>query len=804
MTEVAHTGPAASAQPQASVVLPVAGMTCASCVSRVEKALMAVPGVRAAAANLATEKVTLSTDPGVDPAALVAAVRRAGYDVPVATSTLDIEGMTCASCVARVEKSLRRVPGVLEASVNLATERASVQALASVDVAALAEAVRRTGFGVRVAGAPPPRPAAGPGEGGRVLLAGLLTLPLVLPMLLHPLGIHWMPGAMWQLALATPVQLWLGARFYRAAWHALRGGTGNMDLLVALGTSAAYGLSLFELLRAQEAPGHLYFEASASVLTLVLLGKWLEGRAKRQTTAAIRALQALRPATARVRRDGRDVEVPVEQVVPGDQVAVRPGDRVPVDGEILEGRSHLDEALITGESLPVARGPGERVTAGSVNVDGVLLLRTVAVGGETTLARIVRLVESAQAAKAPVQRLVDRVSALFVPAVLAVALLTFAGWWWAAGDWQQALVTAVSVLVIACPCALGLATPTAIMVGTGVAARHGILVRDAEALELAHAASVVAFDKTGTLTMGQPELVALHAAEGCADDELLRLAAALQADSAHPLARATLALAARRGLNPGRAAEARALPGVGVEGQVDGRPLTLGSSQLLEQHGIDPGPLGPVAEALETAGHTLSWLLEQPLAGEPRLLGLLAFGDAVKPGAAAAVAGLRALGVRTVMLTGDNPGSARAVAGRLGIDEVHARVLPADKAAAVQALRKAGGTVAMVGDGINDAPALAAADIGIAMATGADVAMETAGITLMRGDPRLVPAAIGLSRRTLSTIRRGLFWAFAYNVVGIPLAALGMLDPVVAGAAMALSSVSVVLNALTLKRWRPA
>ncbi|HUP09484.1 MAG TPA: copper-translocating P-type ATPase, partial [Caldimonas sp.] len=634
----------------------------------------------------------------------------------------------------------------------------------------------------------------------------LLALPLLAPMALAPFGVHAALPPLVQLALATPVQFVLGARFYRSAWRALRARAGNMDLLVALGTSAAYGLSLWMLARdGARADTHLYFEASAAVIALVLLGKWLEARAKRQTTDAIRALQKLRPASARVRdASGAERDEPIEQVRVGDLVVVRPGERIAVDGTVREGVGDVDESLLTGESRPVPKAPGDAVIGGAINGEGVLVVSTTAIGAETTLARIVRLVESAQAAKAPVQRLVDRVSEVFVPVVLAIALVTFAGWLVAGRGWETALIDAVAVLVIACPCALGLATPTAIMAGTGVAARHGILVSDATALERAHAVTRVAFDKTGTLTEGRPGLEALHVPPGGDAREALRLAAALQRASTHPLARAVLAHASTLGVEPVLAQDARALPGRGVEGRVDGRRLVLASSRWLAEAALPPGPLGDAAAREARAGRTLAWLVERDDEAGAHVLALLAFGDAIKPGAAQAVRRLKAFGIEPVLLSGDHRAAAEAVARAVGIDDVRAEVLPADKADAVRTLRDGSRfVVAMVGDGINDAPALAAADVGIAMASGADVAMETAGITLMRGDPRLVPDALDVSRRTVATIRRGLFWAFVYNVVGIPLAAFGWLDPVFAGAAMALSSVSVVGNALTLRRWRP-
>lgn len=643
-------------------------------------------------------------------------------------------------------------------------------------------------------------------------MGAFFTAPLVLPMLLMPFGIEWQMPGIWQLLLATPVQFWLGARFYRAGWRAVKAYTGNMDLLVALGTSAAYGLSLYQLLNQWQGghsghgAAHFYFEASAAVITLVLLGKWLETRAKRQTADAIRALNALRPDKATVRRDGVDNEVALSAIRLGDLVVVRPGERVAVDGVVREGASHLDESMLTGESLPMEKHSGDHVTGGAINGDGLLLIETTAIGAETVLARIIRMVEHAQAAKAPIQRLVDQVSAVFVPVVLVLALLTLLGWGLIAGNWEQALLNAVAVLVIACPCALGLATPTAIMAGTGVAARYGILIKDAEALEIAHRIGVVAFDKTGTLTEGKPLLAAVHALDNDAD-RLLALAAALQRNSEHPLAHAVMTAAARKHLTPAAADDSKAVPGRGTQALIGNRLSYLGSARWMQELGATPDQheaLAGIAKTLEQQGRTISWLAQSEADGsQVALLGLLAFGDTLKTSALQAVNSLHALDVRTVMLSGDNHGAAAHVAQQLGLDDFRANILPADKAQAIGELRKDGALVAMVGDGINDAPALAAADVGIAMSTGTDVAMQAAGITLMRGDPSLVADAIDISRRTYGKIRQNLFWAFIYNIVGIPLAAFGLLNPMIAGAAMAISSVSVVSNALLLKRWKP-
>ena len=731
---------------------------------------------------------------------------------------LSIGGMTCASCSGRVERALRKVPGVQNATVNLATESARVQFAAPEggDAAAMDALLRRA---VRNAGYEPLTAAASaareedtsPWTGFAPVAIGLLlSAPLVLPMLGDLFGQHWMLPAWAQFLLATPVQFILGARFYKAGWAAAKALAGNMDLLVAIGTSAGWGLSMWLWMTAQ--PGHaphLYFEASAVVVTLVLLGKWLEARAKHQTTAAIRALHGLRPDVAHLIGKGGEVDVPVAEVMVGDRLVVRPGERFPVDGTLLEGDTQVDESMLTGEPLPVGKELGDALTGGSINGEGRVVLEVQAVGAETVLARIIRLVEDAQAAKAPIQRLVDQVANVFVPVVLLIALATLLGWLWAGVGAEVALIRAVAVLVIACPCALGLATPAAIMAGTGVAAKNGILIKDAQALELAHKVDTVAFDKTGTLTVGQPRLTAFHVEPGEDEAAVLAAVAAVQSGSEHPLARAVVQAAQERGLNLAAPNAVRAVPGRGTEGEVDARNYLVGSLRWMGELGVDLGALGVQAQQLQTEGATVSAVAERSAQGLV-VRALMAFGDEPKPGARDALAALKARGIRTVMISGDNRGAAEVMARRLGLDpdagEVRAEVLPGDKAAQVRALQHNDGgkphTVAMVGDGVNDAPALAAADVGMAMGNGTDVAMHAAGITLMRGDPKLVAAALDISHRTVLKIRQNLFWAFAYNVAGIPLAALGYLSPVVAGAAMALSSVSVVTNALLLKKWR--
>jgi len=730
--------------------------------------------------------------------------------------TLAIKGMTCASCANRVEKALLKVSGVLSAEVNLALETAQVAAVDNVTIKQLIDAVVAAGYQAQSLIAEQDRvehlaSADQQHQWWPSALAATFSLPLVIAMIAQWVGWQGQIPGWVQWLLATPVQFWLGWRFYQAGWHALKARAGNMDLLVAIGTSAAYGLSVYLLFIPSHsgAVHHLYFESSTIVITLVLFGKWLESRAKSQTTQAIRALNTLRPEFATVVVDGQTQQVSIAMVKVGDIVLVRPGERIAVDGNVQQGDSQVDESLITGESLPVAKKVGDKVTGGAMNGEGALYVETTAVGAETVLARIVRLVESAQAKKAPIQRLVDKVSAVFVPIVMVIALLTLLVWGLYNGNWEAAIINAVTVLVIACPCALGLATPTAIMVGTGVAAQHGILIKDAEALELAHAIKTVAFDKTGTLTEGHPKLLAMHSTAKGEDaqdnDQLLMLAASLQAGSEHPLAKAVTNAANAKGLSLQLAHGLQALAGKGLLGEVNGQKLYIGSSRLMNDLKVNLSKFKDDALLLEQAGHSVSWIAQARTLDNfaPKLLGFFAFGDTIKPTAQKAIADLSRADINTVLISGDNQGSAANVASQLGISQYYAQVLPDEKADIVVKLKQ-NGLVAMVGDGLNDAPALAAADVGVAMSSGTDVAMHTSGITLMRGDPALIAQAIDISKRTYQKIRQNLFWAFIYNVVGIPLAAMGILSPVLAGAAMALSSVSVISNALLLKFWRPS
>lgn len=788
--------------------LDVEGMTCAACVARLEKALSRVPGVRDVTVNLALERASLQVDTGATGfEALADAVNGAGFSVARESLTFAVQGMTCAACATRVEKALRRTPGVLEASVNLVRERASIDIVrGQVQSEDVVTALERAGYSASFD--PAEREAEtlldeqkAVRERRIVILAAALTTPLVLGMLFQVLGyedLHVMPA--FEVLIATPIQFVIGARFYRGAFNALRGGSANMDVLVVLGTTAAYGFSWYLLQTlGEDADGQLYFEASAVIITLVLLGKYLEDRAKRGTTRAIRALMELRPPTARVEKpDGTIVETGIGQVASGDFVVVRPGERIPVDGEVVDGSSDVDESLVTGESVPVAKTAGDPVTGGAINGAGLLKIRATTVGEDSTLARIVRLVENAQAGKAGVQRLVDRISAVFVPAVILIAVITFIAWITVSGDAEQSLIAAVSVLVIACPCALGLATPTAIMTGTGAAARAGILIKDVDALEQAHHIDTVIFDKTGTLTEGRPRVAQTFATQSD-DEHLLTIAASVQQGSEHPLARAITERAGEAGLTTLPLREFEAVPGFGARGVVDGNPICLGNAEFVAKHVAINETSRARARDWESEGTTVVFVAQAD-----RLLGLIGIDDPVRDTAPAAIEALRDIGVRATVLSGDSQAVVRRVADSVGIADAEGGVRPDEKARVVEEMTTGGRIVGMVGDGINDAPALASANVGFALGAGTDIAMETAGVTLMRSDPRMVAGAIAASRATFRKIKQNLFWAFAYNVVCIPLAALGYLSPTIAAAAMALSSVSVVGNSLLLRRWQPS
>ncbi len=722
------------------------------------------------------------------------------HEVPRQTALLAVTGMTCASCAARIEKQLNRLPGVT-ATVNLATERAHVTFTPGlVELDGLIRQVEKAGYGAQQIVAPDSaaekarRQAAYRREGVRFVISAALTLPLLAQMAgmfaghmeLWPRWLQWL--------LATPVQFWIGARFYRGAWNALRGGSANMDVLVALGTSMAYLYSTaVTVLGLGE---HVYFEASASIITLVLLGKLLEARAKSKTSGAIEALMKLQPKTAHVEQDGDVKDIEVARMKVGDVFIVRPGESIPVDGRVLSGTSSVNESMLTGESLPLLKEANAKVFAATLNGMGMLRCKAVGVGSHTALAHIVRLVEAAQGSKAPIQRLADRISGIFVPVVVGIAVLTFVGWWLFSGEFTQALINAVAVLVIACPCALGLGTPTAIMVGTGRGAQAGILVKNAQALERAQKITTLVVDKTGTLTEGRPAVTDLVPAASLSPQEFLKLAATLEQGSEHPLSRAILDKAAEAGIQPSALRDFRAEPGQGVSARIGDEPYRLGSPGWLESLGI---PLDQDALAnLRRSGKTVV-----ALAGQGGALGYLAIADRLRPSSRQAVAKLHGLGIHVIMLTGDNAATAEAIARDAGIRQFIADVLPQEKAAKIRELQAGGRVVGMVGDGINDAPALAAADVSFAIGAGSDIALEAADVTLMNSDLLTAVDAIALSKATLAKIKQNLFFAFIYNILGIPLAAVGMLNPVIAGAAMAMSSVSVVTNSLLLRRWQP-
>jgi Cu+-exporting ATPase len=813
---------------------PVEGMTCASCVARVEKALSRVEGVTEASVNLATKTATVAADPRkTGPEKLAAAIRDSGYEVPARKTEFPVEGMTCASCVARVEKALASVPGVLSASVNLATQSGTVVFLPGVaDVGALRAAVEKAGYAVPEFEAeddPVARQKRMQREEERSLITRLrvgflLGVPLFLlaqwEMFSGPGEFPLSPfaSAVLQLALATPIQFYVGSRFYRGAWSTAKHGTTDMNTLVALGTTAAYAYSFVAtflpgLFAVEGAAPHVYFDTSAAIIVLILLGRYFETRAKGKTSEAVKKLIGLQPKTARVIRDGEEVDVPLEAVMTGERVVVRPGEKVPVDGAVEEGMSSVDESMMTGESIPVDKGKSDAVTGGTMNVSGRLVVRATHVGKDTVLSRIVKMVQEAQGSKPPIGRLADVIASYFVPSVMGVALLTFAIWW-VFGPTPRltyAMLSAISVLIIACPCALGLATPTSIMVGTGKGAELGILIRSGAALETAHKVDTVVLDKTGTVTRGRPEFSGVRGAPGGpfrgpeGERELLRLAASAETGSEHPLAGAVVRGAKEKGLSLSSPGEFFSRPGHGVRAGVSGRLVHVGSARWLGEEGIDAAALLPDAQELSESGATVIYV-----AVDGKAAGVVAVADEVKEGAPEAIRVLRGMGIDVVMLTGDNMRTAKAVADKAGIGRVRAEVLPDQKAQEVRRIQAEGKVVAMVGDGINDAPALAAADVGMAIGTGTDIAIEAGDIVLMSGDLKGVASAIALSRATLRNIRQNLFWAFAYNVVLIPVAAgvlfprfRILLSPILAAAAMGLSSVTVVSNALRLRRFRP-
>ncbi|WP_426448275.1 heavy metal translocating P-type ATPase [Paenibacillus sp. S-38] len=798
---------------QEQTTLKISGMTCAACAVRIEKGLNKLEGVSNATVNFAMEQASVAYDPAkVGTEAIEQKIRALGYDTVKEKLELSISGMTCAACAARIEKGLNKLGGVTKATVNFALETAQVEYIAGrVSPAELMKKVEALGYK-----AAPKQELKEAGDHrqkeirhqkGKLLVSAVLSFPLLWAMVSHFsfTSFIWLPeifmNPWFQLALATPVQFIIGRQFYVGAYKALRNGSANMDVLVALGTSAAYFYSLYLTVQSLGGHGHhevqLYYETSSVLITLILLGKLFEMLAKGRSSEAIKSLMGLQAKTALVIRGGQEMSIPVEDVLTGEILIVKPGEKVPVDGVVVEGVSSVDESMLTGESLPVGKQAGDAVIGATINKNGMLKIQATKVGRETALAQIIKVVEEAQGSKAPIQRVADVISGIFVPIVVSIALVTFLVWYFIVepGDFASGLEKAIAVLVIACPCALGLATPTSIMAGSGRAAELGILFKGGEHLEATHRIDAIVLDKTGTVTKGKPELTDVLAADGMDEAAFLRGIGAAERSSEHPLAEAIVAGIKEKGIALPEASEFEAIPGFGIRAVVEGREWLVGTRKLMVHYGVKAETALPVMSELESAGKTAMLA-----AVDGRYAGMVAVADTIKETSKEAVSRLKALGIEVIMITGDNERTAKAIAAQAGIDRVLAEVLPEGKAAEVKKLQQAGRKVAMVGDGINDAPALAAADIGMAVGTGTDVAMEAADVTLMRGDLNSIPDAIAMSRKTMANIRQNLFWALAYNVIGIPVAAAGFLAPWLAGAAMALSSVSVVLNALRLQR----
>lgn len=788
---------------RAAITIPISGMNCAACSARVEKGLHTLPGVLSANVNLVMGKGTINYDPEqIEPRQMIERVKELGYKVLEEQQELLISGMSCAACSARVEKRLNSLPGVQKAAVNLTTNKASISFIPGIiTVSEIEKAVKDLGYGVQKARdlslseAAQARQKEKNWQLTRFIIAVLFTLPLAVMMISSHVGRHLMINPWVQLALATPVQFFAGWPFYRGAYHSLKTGSANMDVLVALGTSVAYFYSLISLFAGWNV---YYFESAAMLMTIILLGKLLEAVARGKTSEAIEKLMGLQAKTARVLRDGVEMDIPVDEVLVGAFILVRPGERVPVDGVIQEGNTSIDESLLTGESLPVEKKPGDDVVGASINKYGSFTFQATKVGQDTVLAQIIRMVEAAQGSKAPIQRLADRVSNIFVPAIIAIALLTFGGWYISGANFESSLMHMVTVLVVACPCALGLATPTAIMVGTGVGAERGILIKGGEHLEQAGKIDAVVLDKTGTITEGVPAVTDIFALAPLDERKLLGIIASGEKKSEHPLGQAVVKRAEELEIPLEAVDNFEALPGQGIRFNLMNETWLIGNEKLASSLGIDISPLLPQKNRWEEEGKTVIIAMKGS-----SLSGLVAIADTVKENASQAISELRQMGLDIYMLTGDQKKTARAIAEQVNIDKVIAEVLPQHKAEEVQKLKDSGYIVAMVGDGINDAPALATSDVGMAIGTGTDVAMESASITLMHGDLMKIASAIRLSRRTLRKIRQNLFWAFFYNMITIPLAIFGVFTPVMGGTAMALSSVSVVTNSLLLKRYDP-